>query len=248
MESLRQFRTLSFDCYGTLIDWESGIWSQLQPWLTTVAPRHQAVSQYDRESILAQFGALESAVEDKSPDALYPQILTEVHHQLADRLEIERDSDAAQKFAASVGEWPPFTDTAKALKRLSRRYRLVILSNIDRNSFSHSALQIGVEFDAVHTAQDIGSYKPDHRNFEYLLRRETELGIFPEQILHVAQSLYHDHVPAQASGLATCWIDRRDGQIGGATPTPEQPVQPHWRFSSMSDFAAAVDNAFDLQS
>ncbi|MCC2664532.1 MAG: HAD-superfamily hydrolase, subfamily variant2, partial [Geminicoccaceae bacterium] len=121
-----------------------------------------------------------------------------------------------------------------------QRYQLVILSNVDRASFAHSNQKLGVEFDATYTAEDIGSYKPDPRNFDYMLAHLAARGIAREQILHTAESLYHDHVPAKRVGLATCWIHRRAGKAGhGATRQPEAEVRPDFRFETLGAMAAA---------
>ena len=146
------------------------------------------------------------------------------------------DRDAAA-FGASVGDWPAFPDSPEALAYLKRHYKLVILSNVDRASFGASKRRLGVEFDAIITAQDVGSYKPDPANFRALLKRLTGMGIDKSRVLHTAQSLFHDHVPAKAAGLATCWIDRRGGQGWGATKPPETQVTPDFRFISMAEMA-----------
>jgi 2-haloacid dehalogenase len=123
---------------------------------------------------------------------------------------------------------------------LQQHYRLVILSNVDRASFAHSERKLGAAFAAVYTAEDVGSYKPDPRNFEYMLARLAERGIAREQILHTAESLHHDHIPAKRMGLATCWIHRRAGQSGhGATRPPEVEVTPDFRFLTLDAMADA---------
>jgi 2-haloacid dehalogenase len=150
--------------------------------------------------------------------------------------------DEAAALARSVPDWPAFPDSAEALRRLSRRYRLVILSNVDRASFAGSNRRLGVTFTSILTAEDIGSYKPSPRNFEALAVEVARLGVEPGRHLHVAQSLFHDHVPAQAAGLPTVWIDRRHGRAGsGATPQPPAGVTPDWTFPSLAAFADAVD-------
>ncbi len=150
--------------------------------------------------------------------------------------------ELAEEIGGSVPEWPAFPDSVEALRRLKRRYRLIILSNVDRKSLAGSTRRLGIEFDAVLTAEDIGSYKPDPRNFEALLAKIEEMGIAQDRLLHVAQSLFHDHVPAKAAGLATAWIDRRAGKPGaGATPIPENAPEPDWRFTSLAEFADAVE-------
>jgi 2-haloacid dehalogenase len=234
MPQLSAFQVLTFDCYGTLIDWETGIYRALAPWLEGHGVR------VARDELLPAFAAAEAPQQQATPDLRYPELLARVHGVVAERFGVGADPAGARAFGGSVRDWPAFPDSADALAYLKRHYRLVILSNIDRASFAHSAPKLGVEFDAVYTAEDIGSYKPDPRNFEYMLARLAEQGIARAQILHTAQSLYHDHVPAKRCGLATCWIDRRAGQAGaGATRPPEVEVSPDFRFATLAEMAAA---------
>jgi 2-haloalkanoic acid dehalogenase type II len=231
---LSDYSVLSFDCYGTLIDWETGIARALGPWL------EQAGVRASREEILAAFADAEAPQQAATPDLLYPELLARVHAALAARFGISPDPQAARAFGASIADWPAFPDSAPALAYLKQHYRLVILSNVDRASFGQSQDRLKVAFDAVYTAQDIGSYKPDPRNFGYLLARLAEQGIAPREILHTAESLYHDHIPAKRFGLATCWIHRRVGQAGhGATRPPEVEVRPDFRFTTLGAMAAA---------
>jgi 2-haloacid dehalogenase len=234
MAQLSDFKILTFDCYGTLIDWETGICAAIGPWL-----EGHGVSA-TREQILAAFAEAEAPQQTATPDLRYPELLARVHGVLAQRFGLAPDPARAQAFGRSIRDWPPFPDSADALAYLKRHYRLVILSNVDRASFAHSARRLGVAFDAVYTAEDIGSYKPDPRNFEYMLARLGEQGIAREQILHTAESLYHDHIPAKRFGLATCWIHRRAGQSGhGATRPPEVDVTTDFRFATLGEMAAA---------
>jgi 2-haloacid dehalogenase len=231
---LSDFSVLTFDCYGTLIDWETGISEALLPWLARVGV------SLPRDRVLEAFGELESAQQAATPAMLYPQLLAEVHRALAERFGIAPDAEAAAAFGASVGDWPAFPDSVDALAYLKQHYQLVILSNVDRASFAQSNTKLGVAFDAVYTAEDIGSYKPDPRNFDYLLRHLADRGIAREQILHTAESLYHDHIPARRIGLATCWIHRRAGKEGhGATRVPDGEVRPDFRFESLAAMAEA---------
>ncbi|HET9429327.1 MAG TPA: haloacid dehalogenase type II [Allosphingosinicella sp.] len=229
---LTDFRALSFDCYGTLIDWETGLSAALAP-----LSRRAGIAVDDR--MLAAFGAHESRVQDDHPDWLYPAILGEVHRRLAAQWGVARDEAEEAAFASSVGDWPAFPDTPAALSYLKGHFRLIILSNIDRVSFARSNLRLGVEFDHVFTAEEIGTYKPDPRNFEYLVGRLAGEGIEKKEILHVAQSLFHDHVPANRIGLASAWIDRRSGTGGGATPEPEAGVRYDFRFETLEQLAEA---------
>jgi 2-haloacid dehalogenase len=231
---LSEFSVLSFDCYGTLIDWESGIVAALAPWLAAHG------LEPGRERILAAFAAAEAPQQQATPGMLYRDLLAEVHGAMAEQFGLARDLAAAKAFGASVRDWPAFPDSAAALGYLKRHYQLVILSNVDRASFAHSNRKLGVAFDAIYTAEDIGSYKPDPRNFAYLLERLAERGIAKTQILHTAESLYHDHVPARRVGLATCWIHRRAGKAGhGATRSPEVEVRPDFRFATLAEMAQA---------
>jgi 2-haloalkanoic acid dehalogenase type II len=235
MTSLTDFTTLTLDCYGTLIDWERGILTALRPWAAAYA------LQASDDELLQAFGAEEARAEQQTPSRAYPQVLEDVLAALAERWAVRLRKGEAEAFGASVGAWPAFPDSAAALRYLQRHYRLVILSNVDRASFARSQEKLGVAFDRVITAQDVGSYKPDLRNFRYALDdiRRT-LGVGPHQVLHTAQSMFHDIVPARALGLATMWINRRRGLAGwGATPPPEETgtaIRPDFEAGSMAEF------------
>ncbi len=222
--------TLTFDCYGTLIDWERGILTALRPLLSRCGPQSD-------EAVLQDFADRESRQQAATPSMLYADLLNEVQGQLARHWGVADDD---RSLGASIGDWPPFPDTVDALRYLKQYFRLVILSNVDRTSFQATQMRLGIEFDAIYTAQDIGSYKPDLRNFVYLTERLAEQGVRREQILHVAQSLFHDHAPANAMGLRSVWIDRR-GDVGGwgATATPTDGVRYDERFTSLGAFAQA---------
>jgi 2-haloacid dehalogenase len=231
---LTAYRALTFDCYGTLIDWESGLYRALQPLL-----RAGAVTR-PRDAVLADFARLEAAQEAAAPGALYRDLLAEVHRRLAREWRVTLTEAAHVAFGRSVPEWPAFDDSAAALRYLKGHYKLVILSNVDRESFAGSNPRLGVTFDAICTAEDIGSYKPDLRNFRYLIGAVAALGIASTEILHTAQSLHHDHVPAKTLGLATAWIDRRHDREGwGATVAPEHTPAYDFRFESLAALADA---------
>jgi 2-haloacid dehalogenase len=231
---LTGFKALTFDCYGTLIDWESGIWAALQPLLGEGGP--------GRDEALEAFGRIESAQQAATPGLLYPKLLAGVHKQLAAHLGLATDPAMDARFGASVPDWPAFADSPEALAGLKRQFKLVILSNVDRAGFAASNRRLGVAFDAVYTAEDIGAYKPAPGNFAYLLEHvKRDLGLDKGDILHTAQSLFHDHAPARDFGLATCWIDRRKGQVGwGATAPPPAGVQTDFHFASLAEMAEAV--------
>jgi 2-haloacid dehalogenase len=231
---LRDFKALTFDCYGTLIDWETGLYSALQPLL------QKGGVTLKRDDVLAAFAEHESAQEAATPEMVYSELLAEVHRRLAREWNISDAESAAVAFGKSVPDWPAFPDTEASLQYLQRYYKLVILSNVDRESFAGSNRRLGVAFDAICTAQDIGSYKPDPRNFAYLINTVAGLGVLKRNILHTAQSLYHDHGPAQAAGLTTAWIDRRHQLEGwGATSPPAGTPRYDFRFASMAEMVKA---------
>jgi len=230
---LADFRVLSFDCYGTLIDWESGMLAALARLAAKCKPTPAP------EKLLALYAQHESAQEAETPDLVYRELVARVHGRMAKALGVTASAAENAAFGASIGDWPAFPDSPRALADLKRHFKLVILSNVDRASFRASNARLGVEFDAILTAQDIGSYKPDPRNFAALIAKVAELGHAKRELLHVAQSLYHDHVPAQQAGLKTVWIDRRGGKSGGATPVPQDAVRPDARFASLEAFAEA---------
>lgn len=237
--ALADFTVLTFDCYGTLIDWESGIWDALQPLL--FANGH---TELTRAAALEAFAEVESAQEAATPGMLYSDLLAEVHASLANRIGLTTDAEMDRAFGASVPHWPAFPDTADALRVLKRHYKLVILSNVHRDGFAASNRKLGVAFDAIYTAQDVGSYKPDPANFDYLLEGlSRDLGLSADAVLHTAQSLFHDHVPAKRAGLACAWIDRQglsEGGDWGATARVENPPDVEFLFPTLGAMAEAV--------
>ncbi|MDX1434528.1 MAG: haloacid dehalogenase type II [Gammaproteobacteria bacterium] len=231
---LGDFRVLTFDCYGTLIDWETGIYTALGPMLTAGG------LDVSRDRVLETFAEHESAQQRETPAMRYPELLARVHARLAEQWNVNIADDLHARFGASVPHWPAFLDAAESLAYLKRHYALVILSNVDRESFAASNRQLEVEFDAIYTAEDIGSYKPDPANFEYLLEHlEADLGFGRSDILHTAQSLFHDHEPAKRVGLATAWIDRRQGRGWGATRPPGDRPEVDFHFPDLAAMVAA---------
>ena len=225
------FDVLTFDCYGTLIDWEPGIAAALR------AQLGEAVAGHTDDDLLAAFAAVEQHAE--VPYKRYREVLEIAIRGVGERFSVPVDDGQARRFGASVGDWPAFADSQAALRRLQQRYKLAVITNCDDDLFAASEQRLGVSFDFVITAQQVGSYKPDVANFHFAYER---IGVPRDQILHVAQSLFHDHVPAKALGMTTVWIDRRDGKAGGATP-PAAAI-PDARFTSMEAFAAeAVSTA-----
>lgn len=232
---LTEFKVLTFDCYGTLIDWESGIFNALMP-----LARKAKVSE-TRDQLLQIFAQHESAQEEATPAMAYSQLLSVVYKRLAQEWGIAVTNEEANIFGASVPDWPEFSDSVNALQYLKKYYKLVILSNVDRVSFRSSNARLKVDFDAIFTAQDIESYKPNYRNFEYMLKRlHDDFRLERPDILHTAQSLFHDHAPANQFGLASVWIDRRHAEQGwGATMPPPGTPSYNFRFDSMADLVLA---------
>jgi len=239
---LTDFSVLTFDCYGTLIDWEQGIWDALQPLLWS-----NECDRIRRGEALEAFAEIESRLEASFPERAYEALLAEVHRAFADRFELETDGTKDRAFGNSVGHWPAFPDSADALRRLKRTHKLVILSNVSRAGFAASNRKLGVTFDAVYTAEDIGSYKPALENFRYMLHRLKESHeVAPAEVLHTAQSLFHDHVPAKQMGLARAWIDRQDlthGETWGATARVESRPEVDFTFPSLAAMADAIERA-----
>ena len=254
--NLAKYKLLSFDIYGTLIDWESGIYSDLQPLIDRLPEDNQYRS---RKLILGAYSAHEQTIHREHPTMLYPDVLKECYRRLAAELsagiaetEIEEE---ARTLSQGIGSWPAYPDTVQAMQTLGAHYKLVVLSNVDKSSF-HRTLTgplAGVHFDAIYTAQDIGSYKPDLKNFQYLINHVTsDLGVEKEAILHVAQSLTHDHVPAKSIGLDPgVWISRGGGEgkgsaMGGSLEvlSGEGKVRLGAVYETLGDFARAVEKAF----
>jgi len=237
------FAILTFDCYGTLIDWENGIWRALQPLLrANLEPGAADIDdKIARARFLTAFSRHEGAVQKESPTMLYSEVLANTHARIAAEMKYKADDAMHEAFGNSVGDWPAFEDSAGALQLLSKRFKLGILSNVHREGFAASARKLDVEFDEVFTAEEIGSYKPDPANFAYMLeqlgkRRNIKKGA----VLHVAQSLFHDIKPGRAAGLKLAWIDRQDlsgGGQWGATAKVEEPPRPDWTFPDLLSFA-----------
>ena len=233
---LTNFKILSFDCYGTLIDWERGLIEVLGPWL---ASHHLKLSNNEILEIFAKF---ETIVQSEKPPWKYPMILQEVASRIGRELGIESDEKIKSKLAQSIGSWPAFEDTKTSLNELGKTFKLVILSNIDEQSFQQTNInQLNMKFFKVYTAQRIGTYKPDLNNFNFMIKELKKSSIEKNEILHVAQSLYHDIEPALSLGLKTAWINRRKSNPGfGATPPSSQAVKPNLEFASLYEFVQFI--------
>ena len=224
-----RFEALTFDCYGTLIDWEAGILAGLRGVLGPLGvepPNEELLEAYARAEAAAEAG----------PYLRYRDVLGRCLREVGTRYQVTPDDAEVTAFGGSVVDWPAFPDSAAALERLHERFRLGILTNCDDDLFAGSAARLGIDFDWVVTAQQVGSYKPDERNFRAAFER---LGLPRERILHVAQSLFHDHAPAKRLGLTTVWIDRRQGRPGSGA-TPPTTAAPDATFTDMAAFAAAA--------
>ncbi len=231
---LSDFKALTFDVYGTLIDWESGMIAGLKP-LTD-----KLETELSRDKILQAHAIYESAAQAQTPQKIYSRILPIVYKRLAEEWNISVDWDECLTYSHSVEHWPAFEDSAASLQYLKQHFKLVVLSNIDNDSFAHSNKKLQVEFDAAYTAEDVGSYKPDPRNFQYMIENLPRIGVAKEQILHTAESMFHDHAPANQFGLANCWIYRRHDKQGfGATMHPGDMPKYDFVFNSMAELAEA---------
>lgn len=231
---LSDFKVLTFDVYGTLIDWESGMVTALKP-LTDKVSRHLT-----RDDILEAHAYHESTTQRWTPSKIYSDLLAVVYRRLAEEWGVAVTWEECQAYGLSVRQWPAFEDSRDALAYLRNHYKLVVLTNTDNVSFSGSNARLGVHFDGVYTAEDIGSYKPSDRNFDYMLQTLSRQGITKGDILHTAESMFHDHAPANKLGLANCWIHRRHEKQGfGATMNPGDMPGYNFRFESMAELAAA---------
>jgi 2-haloacid dehalogenase len=209
--NFQQFDVLSFDCYGTLINWESGILTALK---TILANHNITQDNLSDEQLLEMFAQKESALEAKDYST-YREILKKVVQDFGVKLNFVPTEEELNYLAESIQNWEPFADTVEALKALKKRYKLTIISNVDDDLFAYTAKKLEVEFDWIITAQQVKSYKPALQNFEVAIER---MGISPDKLLHVAQSVYHDIIPANSMGLSTVWVNRRKDQAGtGAT-------------------------------
>lgn len=231
---LSDFKALTFDVYGTLIDWESGMVTALKP-LTDKVSRHLS-----RDDILEAHAYHESTSQRWTPAKKYSDLLGVVYRRLAEEWGVEVTWEECAAYGLSVRQWPAFDDSREALAYLKEHFRLVVLTNTDNLSFSGSNGRLGVHFDGVYTAEDVGSYKPADRNFDYMLETLARNGIARHEILHTAESMFHDHAPANRHGLANCWIYRRHDKQGfGATMNPGDMPTVDFRFDSMADLVEA---------
>lgn len=242
---LHDCKVLSFSCYGTLINRDTGIYSALRPLLA------RGGVGLGREELLTQFAVYEAEQQASSPRMPYPRVLEEVHRRLAKEWGILASDDDHALFGQSTSNWPVFADAPAALQYLKRFFKLAILSNADRQTFALSSVRLEAKFDAIFTGPDIGHCKPDPRLFEHMAERLAKLGFERRQILHVGHHLERDQVPASRSGLAFAWIDRVPvPEIPDEAPTSPPPAPTHsyalphssgwdYRFESLVDMVKA---------
>jgi len=237
MAGLRDYTALSFDVYGTLIDWEAGMVNGLRP-LTD-----RLDTEMSEDAVLEMHARHESAAQAQTPARAYSDLLATVYRRCAEELRLAVDWEECTRYGASVGSWPAFPDSAEALAYLKRHYRMIVLSNVDNRSFAGAAQKLGIDWDGVFTAEDIGSYKPAQRNFDYLLEGIARMGIEKRALLHTAESMFHDHVPGRANGLDNAWIYRRHAKTGfGATMDPGKLAETTFRFNSLREMAEAHES------
>jgi len=232
----RRTRALTFDCYGTLIDWETGILAVLRPWA-----RANGVEATDAD-LIGAYNAAEAAVQMENPKALYTTVLRSTMDRIASAWNIPSSASARDALANSVGNWPAFADTRAALIELRRHYKLVVVSNVDHASFARTSPLLGVGLDGLVTAEDVGAYKPDVRMLRAGLELVRRWGIAPDQVVHVAQSVYHDITPARQIGLATVWIDRQRQCEAGPARQAIDPL-PDVHVHSLQELALIVEKA-----
>ena len=232
---LGDFDTLTFDVVGTLIDFETGILDWFRP-----ALRKHGVSKADEE-ILTAFATVEDEFQRKTPEKTFTEMLPLIYRGMVSGWGMEPRDEEAGGFGDSIRSWPPFPDTVEALEELGTRYRLVAVTNADSWALEHMSANLGDPFQERVTCDEVGVNKPSPRVFEYVLDKLAPAGVEKKDILHTAQSQYHDIAPATALGFATMWIERRHGKGGfGATPRPEQIATPTFHAASMADFVRRI--------
>lgn len=241
-------KALSFDIFGTLVDWESGIYNAAKA--SVVGPhlpsRGETLNDIDEHDV---------NVQTEYPTMLQSEVIAEGFRRYVKDLKLVEDGkltqdqvdQAAKEYGSKIGEYPAFKDTVQAIQTLGKYYKLIPLSNVDRDSFSQTLAGPlkGCHFDAIYTAQDIGSYKPDLKNFHYLLEHaKSELGVEKEQLVHVAQSLFHDHRPAKQMDISSVWVDR-GGFIGEKTHGRQEEYGYALRVETLGELANIVQEAFE---
>ena len=201
-----RFEWVSFDCYGTLVDWETGIAAAIGK----VLDAHDMGRS--KAEILALYADIEPGVQAAQPFLSYRDVLRGVMEAVGARLDFQCTESELDCLNDSLPHWPVFPEVVDALRTLSTRYKLAIISNVDDDLFAGTANALGVDFQVVVTSQQVGCYKPDLRGFHAASDR---MGVSRQAWLHVAESLYHDVGPANRLGVTSVWVNRAGR--GGAT-------------------------------
>jgi 2-haloacid dehalogenase len=224
-------RLITFDCYGTLIDWESGMLDSLRSMFF-----HQGERPEDAE-LLSAYGDVEAEIE-AGPYLPYRQVLSRTVQEMGRRLYVPISEEQGARFARALTRWKPFPDTNTALQAMKKKFRLGIISNIDDDLFAQTRKMLEVEFDFVITAQEVQSYKPSPRNFEEALRRGR---VSKDQMLHAGQSLYHDIAPANALGIRNVWVDRPSVRPGAGAAKPGVAA-PTYKVSTLAELSLLLSS------
>jgi 2-haloacid dehalogenase len=228
---VRKFKALTFDCYGTLIDWESGISRLVEPWIVEIG------SPVPPDLIISAFALMQAKHQQTRPALLYPEVLRRTWRDVEATFGWDENVKHADAFASSVSSWLPFADTIESLRYFSRIYKFAILSNVDNASLRGTLRLLEVPFAFTVTAEDVGSYKPGLSHFEHAFEEFGRMGIARSEILHVAQSKHHDISPGRQLGLATVWVNRRHDKKGsGATLATN--AEPDLTVTSLAELAA----------
>jgi len=230
MIAFDRYKVLSFDCYGTLIDWETGIEDVVRPWLA-------AGSSVPLDLVITCFALHQAKHQQTRPTLLYPEVLRRTWRDIEGTFGWDENGDHAGAFAASVPAWPPFPDTIESLRYLAGFYKLAILSNVDNASLAGTIQRFGLPIDLTVTAEDVASYKPGRPHFERAIEGLAGMGIAKHEILHVAQSKHHDIAPGRALDLTTVWVNRRHNRKGsGATLATD--AEPDLTVNSLAELVA----------
>jgi 2-haloacid dehalogenase/putative hydrolase of the HAD superfamily len=226
-----RFKVLTFDCYGTLIDWETGIEDVVRPWIA------QMGAAVPLDLVVSSFAIHQAKHQQVRPALLYTEVMARAWRDIEGTFGWEPNADRAAAFATAAGDWPPFADTVASLRYLSQFYKLAILSNVDNASLKRTLRLLEVPFTLTVTAEDVGSYKPGLPHFNRAFEELGRQGFAKDEILHVAQSKHHDIAPGRQLGLTTVWVNRRHDRKGsGATLATE--AEPHLTVTSLAELVA----------
>lgn len=243
-----RIKALSFDIYGTLVDWEGGIATAARA--TTLGP----YLPKEHKELMLGIEKHDTTVQRENPTMKQCDVIAEGLRRYAKELKIVEDGkltqgevdEAAKQYGGRIGDYPAFPDTVEAIQKLGTHYKLIPLTNVDNASFKQTlpGPLKGCHFDAIYTAEDIGSYKPDLKNFHYLLSHlKSDFGIEQAELCHVAQSLFHDHAPASQMQMQSVWVDRK-GFMGGDNENAQEKFAFQLRVESLGELATIVDAAF----